>query len=461
MAKIKRVGGRPKEGLTPENLAEMMTLETASIVTDYIRQYVGVATETPTPGSGIFINQDRVLRMQTFQETAWYDLYAELEKDPQIGAVLQTRRLAVANQSWQIVSDDENNVKQRKIAEFVQHCLEDLENFNHDIYELLDAIGKGFAVSEIVWGLAKRGGITPTRIMSRPQRRFQFDATTRALKLRNISNPFYGDPLPERKFIVHRGATNWENPFGDALDQSLYWMWLFKRTVLSFWMKKNEVDMSCVPLVSHPAGATPEMKKEALEIAQSLRVGSAGRIPDNFTVQWAESASAANSADQYYVFVEFCDAQITKRVLGQVLTTEGSGQGGAGSKALGGVHNDVRGDIAAFDSRTIEGTINSTLIKWLVDLNYGEQEYYPKFQFKGEEVQDKKLDAEVVKALCDAGFKPTWKWVSEKFEIELEEEKEVAPSTPVPAIGTASVDEKGSVIQTSPLPQKTNTEIKK
>lgn len=460
--KMPKPSGRPKEGLTYQGLSEIMQMETASIITDYIRQYVGIATETPQAGSGVFINQDRVLRTQAYQETAWYDLYAEVEKDPHISAILQTRKLSVAGLRWAVIPRDEKNARQKKIADFCQHKLEELENFNQDIYELMDAVGKGFSVSEIIWDKSKDGSISPIKIMNRTQRRFQFDAVSRELKLRTIDNPWYGNPLEPRKFICHRGASVWENPFGDALDQKLYWMWLFKKTVLTFWMKKNEVDMSSVPLVRHPAGANEQLKNEAMAIAQQIRVGAYGRIPENFEIVWAETKNGGNAVEQYNKFIEFCNAEMTKCILGQMLTTEGSA-GGSGSKALGQVHDVVRNDIAMFDAKSIEGTINSTLIRWLVELNYGKQEVYPLFNFVPDKAEDKKSDSEIVKNLVAAGFKPTREWIMEKFNVMLQEE-EVKPEIDPNAIidpndantkSETEVDEDGNVIKN------TEQEIKK
>ena len=424
MAK-KRTGETQRmRGMSYNDLVSVMTLETASVLTDYIRQYIGVATNTPEPGSGIFINWDRVLRSQMYQELAWYDLYDEVERDPHVSAVLRTLKLAVASRSWDVVPADDS-ARSSAIADFVKECLSGMENFTQDIYELLDAEGKGFSVSEVIWQVGYDS--RPVSLMHRPQRRFQFDAATRELKLRTTANPYYGEPLPERKFIVHRTSAKYENPFGDALDQSLYWMWLFKKTVQKFWMTHLEVAMAPVPFIKVPSTASQELKNEADEFVAKIRRGAAGRISSNLEILWAEAKSSQQAADSYEKFVDMCNSEITKCVLGQVLTTEGSAKGGSGSRALGKVHGDVLAMRTMFSSHALEATLNGSLIKWIVDANYAGVDEYPRFSFLEADTSNRQEEATIVKTLADAGYSVTPEWVEEKFQVTLEEKQ------PVPA----------------------------
>ena len=129
----------------------------------------------------------------------------------------------------------------------------------------MGALGMGYAVSEIIWQI-EDGGIFIKEILNRPQRRFQFDAVDRTLRIRTMEAPYYGLPVPDKKFIVHRCSNQWENPFGDAMLQNIYWMWLFKKTVIKFWMQHLQVGASSIPIVQHPNGASVALKNEALAV---------------------------------------------------------------------------------------------------------------------------------------------------------------------------------------------------
>jgi len=418
-------------------LISIMQNETASILTDYIRQYVGVASSTSEPGSGIFINWDRILRTETYKELAWYDLYQELEKDPHVSAVLGSARLNVAGTQWDI--DAHHNAGEKKasarnqaIADFVKGALTETGYFPQHLYNLMGAVGMGFSVSEIIWDITD-DGVMIGNILNRPQRRFQFDAVDRSLKLRDIQNPYFGNPLPAKKFIVHRCSSQWENPFGDALDQNIYWMWLFKKTVTKFWMQHLQVGASSIPIVKHPASANKELKAEALEIAKMIRNGAYGRIPDNFSVEYAEAKNAINNADAYMAFQRWCDDQISKCVQGQTLTTEASSSTGTGTHAQGKVHQTTQNARDVFRAHSLASTLNQTLVKWIVDFNFANVDGYPQFRFDLEDPEDLVQEAVIVKTLSDAGFKFDVEELSEKFNYTLSEKeipKQLAPFIP-------------------------------
>lgn len=408
-------------------LVKLMQTETASVITDYIRQWIGVISNTPEPGQGIFINWDRVLRAQAYQELAWYDLYAEVEKDTHVAAVLANAKLNIAGMRWDIsafqdLNEEEPSARNTAIATFVKHVLSDIGYFPQHLYNLLDAIGKGFAVSEIIWEVGK-DGIVVKDILNRPQRRFQFDAVDRSLRLRDIKQPYYGVPLPDRKFIVHRVASTWENPFGDALDQSIYWMWLFKKTIVKFWMQHLQVGASTIPIVKHPASANPKMKEEAMAIAENIRNGAYGRIPDNFEIQFAEAKNASQNAEAYNQFIRMADDQIAKCVNGQTLTSESSSQTGTGTLALGAVHQETQSARDEFRAHGLEATLNQTLVKWLVDFNFANVDGYPQFRFDMEAETDLAREAQIVQTLSNAGYDFDEGELSDKFNYTLTKKK--------------------------------------
>jgi phage gp29-like protein len=395
---------------------DVLINETASILSDYIRQYTGIATQTPTPGSGVFTNQDRVLRTQTYQELAWYDLYDELERDPQVNSILTSAKLNVAGLDWSITPYDESK-RSQAIADFVQDNLEGMENFTQDLYELMDALGKGFAVSEVIWDVNRE--TRASKLMNRPQRRFQFDAHTRALKLRTMDDPFYGKPLDDYKFIVHRVTSKYENPFGDALDQTIYWMWLFKRMVTKFWVSNLETATAPIPIVKHPASASSDLRGEALDVARQIRSGSYGRIPDNMEIMWAEAQNMLASNVSYESFLKYCDEQMTKSINGQILTSEGSSSSGNGSRALGGIHQNTQNQRDIFRAKSLSSTLNSTLIKWIVDFNFniGPNEGYPRFKFNVDEQVDRLQEASIIKTMKEAGWEADEKYINDTFQI--------------------------------------------
>lgn len=421
-------------------LIGIMQNETASIVSDYIRQYVGVVAgngiQNPNQPA-IYMNQDRVQRFQTYQELAFYDLYAEVARDPHVIAILSSAKLNVAGMKYDVNAYTEGvktkpSARNQQIADFVKGTLKNLGHFPSHLYNMLDAIGMGFSVSEIIWDITP-DGIIPKEILNRPQRRFQFDATDRSLRVRNIEAPFYGKPLPDKKFIVFKPTAQWDNPFGDALLQSLYWMWLFKKTVLKFWMQHLQVGASSIPIVKHPASASATLKAEALEIAKMIRNGAYGRLPDNFEILWAESENAALNAEAYQNFNRMCNDEMSKCVNGQILTAEASSGTGMGTRALGSVHAGVQSARDVFRAEALASTLNKTLIKWIVDFNFASVDGYPEFRFDLEEPDDLVKEAQIIKSLSDAGYEFDETELSDKFnyQIKKKEKLDLTPANPL------------------------------
>lgn len=419
MAKRKSPDNQPAKLPEYGELVSTMQAETASILSDYIRQYVGVISSAPQPGQGIYTNFDRVLTRQTYQELAWFDLYQELERDPHVASVMASAKLNVAGMRWDIIPyqspvEKKPSARNVAIAHFVRQAFEGVGCMPQHLYNLMDALGKGFAVSEIVYKIDS-SAVTIDKILNRPQRRFQFDAVDRSLRLRDIQRPYFGAPLPARKFIVHRISAEWDNPFGDALDQSLYWMWLFKKTAIKFWLQHLNVGASSIPIVQHPQNAGATVKAEALAIAETIRNGAFGRIPDNFKIMWAEAQNSSQNAQVYENFVRTCNDEMSKCVNGQTLTTEASAPGGAGSRSVADVHQLAQTARDVYRCHTLEATLNTQVVRWIVDFNFANVEGYPQFRFDLEDPGDLESDARIVKTLTDAGFAFDAVELSEKF----------------------------------------------
>jgi phage gp29-like protein len=303
----------------------------------------------------------------------------------------------------------------------------------------------GVAWSEVVYDTTG-SDVRIKKLMNRPQRRLQFDGVTREPKLRTKDAPFYGEPLKPTKFIVHRASSTWENPFGDALLQNVYWLWVMKRVVLKFWGTHLEVGVAPVPIVKHPKSKDKNLKAEALEIARQLRQSAYARVPDDMDVIFAEAKNMAAAGMSYKDFENYADDQCTKAILGQVLTTEGGGRNGSGSRSLGDVHMDVLQARITFYAHALACTLSSSIVKWLVDYNYATVDGYPKFRFVTKKAIDRKTEAEIIRILHDAGKEVKDSYIEDVLEIPLQEIKDVVVPI-VPDKSNTEVDDKGNLIQ--------------
>ena len=85
-------------------------------------------------------------------------VYDEMEaKDAHVYAVYQTRKLSISLLPWEIIPGGSTK-RDMELAEFVFTAIEDCKGtFSEDIKQLLDAIGKGFSILEIIYKLVEDG----------------------------------------------------------------------------------------------------------------------------------------------------------------------------------------------------------------------------------------------------------------------------------------------------------------
>lgn len=168
------------------------------------------------------------------------ELFEEMEeKDPHLFSQLQTRKNAVTGLDYEIIPFDSDDPRDKEIAEFVEAQLGGIEGFEDIMLDLLDAIGKGFAVSEIMWSYDE-GHVVVGDIRSRHQKRFFWDSVDDSFKVRTQEAP-EGIELPKNKFIVHKYKARSGHPSRAGVLRVVAWMYLFKNYTLKDWVAFCEV----------------------------------------------------------------------------------------------------------------------------------------------------------------------------------------------------------------------------
>ena len=310
----------PSNGLTPVELAEILKEADAG---DVLRQ------------------------MELFEEME--------EKDPHLFSQLQTRKNAVTGLDFEIIpfSDEPRD---KEIAAFIEEQLTGMEGFEDVENDLLDAIGKGFAVSEIMWGYDE-GHVVVTQIISRHQKRFFWDSLDDSFKVRTQETP-EGLLLPANKFIVHRYKARSGHTSRAGILRVVAWMFLFKNYDLKDWVSFAEVYGLPLRLGKYAPGASDEDKRALMEALIQIGADAAGIIPDGATIDFI-TTEKIGSTNLYEQLARYCDEQISKAVLGQTLTSDSGG----GSYAQSKTHNDVRHDLTVADCKAMDVTQAEELLQ--------------------------------------------------------------------------------------------------
>jgi len=307
-------------------------------------------------------NPDAVLREESAGRGV--RIYEEISRDAQVFAMHQTRTLALQACEWQCDPATEKRAD-AKIADFVKAVLASA-NFDRLCRDLCQAVITGYKPVEVMWE-ASGGDIWIREFRGRRPGRFVFDPKGN-LRLLTPSNLWDGEIVPDKKFVLWSYGGHDSNPYGRGLGHQLYWPVWFKKCGLKFWMSFLEDFGEPVPVGKSPPGAPPEDKDLLLEIVSNVRRKTGIAISSAAAIELLEAKRAGDGA--YEKACSYFDGCIAKIILGQTLTSD---QGERGSQSLGNVHERVLQTIVAADADDQCEVLNRTLVRWIVDLNFGPQ----------------------------------------------------------------------------------------
>ena len=237
-----------------------------------------------------------------------------------------------------------------------------------------------------------------------------------------------GEVLPERKFITFTYGDS-DNPYGKGLGQSLWWPVWFKKNGIKFWMIFLEKFGMPTVVGKYPPGTLPEKQKELLEAIEAIQTDTGIKIPDNMALEFLEASRTGTVTHEQ--LCEYMDKQISKRVLGQTATTEGT-PGKLGNETS---QSDTQQENIEADADLLDACLNDTLIKWIVDFNFPNVTAYPKIKTYANAKPDLTARAIIDKSLVvDIGLPVSVDYFYETYGIPAPQEGEVLV---VPAKPTA------------------------
>lgn len=348
------------------------------------------------------------------------------ERDMHYASVLSTRKVQVSGLEITVeaAGDDPRSIEH---ADMVRLVVE-RDAFQIELKDILDATGKGFSNTEILWDTSE-GQWLPKELKWRDPRWFTFDPVDGETPLlRDIG----GDvPLKPFSWIRHQSKAKSGLPIRGGLARSAAWAFLFKSFTLKDWAIFCEAYGQPLRLGKYDPGATDRDKEILLEAVTNIGVDYAAIVPQAMTVEFIK-ADIAGSHELYERRAEFLDRQISKLVLGQTATTDAI----AGGHAVGRTHDKVRGDIEEDDARQASATLIRDLARPVVDLNFGPQKKYPRIRIgRPEDVDVGQLVDNVVK-LVPFGLRVSASVMRDKIGLPdpgPKEELLTAPRTPAAA----------------------------
>lgn len=402
------VGNHPSRGLTPSRLAQIL---------DAAEQ-------------GDIIGQ--------------YELFEDMEeKDGHIMAEMGKRRRAVQGLEWQIVPPDNATKAEKDAAATLSSLLDGLDDFDDLVFDLTDAIGKGFACLEFDGWQRTDGTWLPRSAVHRPQSWFQLVRGLRQeIRLRGAAG---GEPLQPFGWIVHTHRAKSGYLERSALFRVLVWPYLFKNYSVGDLAEFLEIYGIPMRVGKYPSGATEKEKLTLLRALAALGHNAAGIIPIGMELEFLNAAQGDPAAFQ--LMIEWCERTQSKAILGGTLTSQADGK--SSTNALGNVHNEVRQELRDADAKQIAMTLSQQLVYPIAVLNGLATDWRrcPRLKFITQEPEDLAHYAEALPSLVKMGIKIPRQWAQERLAIpEPDGDEEVLaiaaepvapPASPEPVPGKA------------------------
>ncbi len=372
---------------------------------------------------------------------AYLELAEDMEeRDLHYAGVLSTRKRQVVGLEITVeaAADDADSVAD---ADLVREVI-GRDDFQDELVDVLDAIGKSYSATEIIWDTSE-GQWMPEALKWNDPRWFNFDPIDGdTLLLRGDSGD---ERLKPFGWIVHRAKVKSGLTIRGGLARAVAWTYLFKTFTTRDWAIFCEAYGQPLRLGKFGPDASPEEKDVLLAAVSSIGTDFAAIVPESMTVEFIQS-NVTGSHELYEKRCDWLDRQVSKLVLGQTSTTDAQ----KGSYAVGRVHDGVRQDIEESDARQLAATLNRDLVVPLVMLNRGPRKAYPKIKIGRPDEQDIEKLVKNVVSLVPLGLKVGMSTMRDKIGLPDpgEDEELLMPQRSTPA---ATPQEE----QLKPAPQST------
>ncbi|HSM84608.1 MAG TPA: DUF935 family protein [Candidatus Limnocylindrales bacterium] len=299
----------------------------------------------------------------------------------------------------------------------------DEADFEDTIYDVLDAVGKGIAVSEIDWmapgdpdnqtglwmpratkwvhpryyGYPPQPGAEDRLMLNMMEVRLNnpdADAALEEAFQRSTSEVFGGLPqsgnnslyarFPRDQFIISIIKQKSGHPISSALLRILGFWWAASNFSWEWFL--NLAQIFGVPLrwANYDSKAPPDTISGIKDMMANL--GSAGWavFPEGVKINIEKALEAARD-NPNKAFIDAADIIADTLILGQTLTTS---QGERGSQALGTIHKDVRDEKIHAVAKRAAKILNNQFLPSICRMNFGDARECPWFQPSSKQAKD-------------------------------------------------------------------------
>lgn len=314
---------------------------------------------------------------------AYLTLAEELEeRDLHYASLIQTRKFAVSGEEIEILPGD-SSARAKRAAEKFKEDVAELDIFDAMLFDCMDAVAKGYSVIQPHWDVSS-GQAQFNQFEWCDPRLFRFDRVN-LRELRLADGTENGRELPPGQFFVHypRIKTGIRLRGGVAMLATI--AHVSKSFTLSSWLAFCEVYGMPLRVANYDPEVMTQPEIDALKIAlANIGHDAAALVPHGASIEILDARRPATGESNIYEgLANYWDAQLSKAILGQTMTTDDGS-----SKAQADVHDRVRLDIRRADAKAICATVRKGVIEPWTRFNFGPHVAVPKMRIAVDPPED-------------------------------------------------------------------------
>jgi phage gp29-like protein len=292
-------------------------------------------------------------------------MFEEMESvDDRLRSVFETRRAAVLNLEFEVVSAAE--VTKRQIdktladdaAAFIREEIDRLdEPFQATLSHMARATSSNIAVTELIWDggqLAHLEAIPSRRLSMKPSESLE-------IRVRTSEDRVWGIVAAPPQFLVHVPAAVSGSPIERSLMRCLAMLFLLRKLAIADWGIFCELFGMPVRVGRYEPSATPEEKAKLEAMLRGMGSQAWAMVSKAVELELKESTNRGISP--YQGFCDWLSRQMSIAALGGNLSSDTTG--GTGTYSTGKVQEGVRDDLRDADinaeGRTVRGQIFSPM----------------------------------------------------------------------------------------------------
>ena len=370
-----------------------------------------------------FASVAKILRNPSLAYRKDRHLMKQMRNDPDCMGPLLQLQVSIAGLEWQIKPFDARDAEQEEIAERTAEVIARIPRFADMVRHLLDAVWYGSSALNVVYSRMENGLVVPADWLPfHPDTLIVKEDGSPGIK---VGPRYYADvegtggetqqgfdsrvhlftDLERRAVVWHRymvQGPDFDDPYetaysfmGKGTRDTVWWYWNLKQAVLQNWATFSERYAQGIRVGYYPM-AQKGAKEDMEQILRNMVGDVSAVVPrstpgqKDYEIEILEPAAA-----RAQVFADLCEwlsKNIKELIVGQSATSEAVSTG-LGSNVAS-QHQKTFTRQMRFIADNLAETLTEQLVKEVVDMNWGPQEFYPRFEFSVESPEmEKKLEA--------------------------------------------------------------------